>query len=261
MNPYISKKMLLFALLFGVLEGAVRTYHTGDYSMADMVLLINFSNFNAFNVGYLTTFMIDMIPRICAQILYGFFIYQHFGTANAYVFTRRRNRRKWFMQEAFHMFAGIFLYEAVYYCSRLFCGQIGEPLPFSLQAALLLVLAVALESIYIFVIAMAINLVSVVSDSMYGFAVGMGIQVMAAAELLAYDRVAFTGIWKWLFRLNPIANMILPWHSLPLHKGNGIPGIYYPVWFSVLYYIILSAVLLMAGGKLIRRDIISSMRT
>lgn len=261
MNQYINKKILFFALFFGALEGAVNTFYAGDFSMTYMVLLINFSDFKEFNAGYLTTFMLDMIPRICAQILYGFFIYQHFGTANAYVFTRRRDRSKWFVQEAFHMFAGIVLYEAVYYCSKLFCGQISTHPSFSLQAVLLLILAVVFESIYIFIIAMVINLVSVVSNSMYGFAAGMGIQLMAAGELMAYEHVAFTGIWKWLFRLNPIANMILSWHSFPLNTGKGIRGIYYPIWFSALYYIILLVVLLPLGVKLIRRDIISSMRT
>lgn len=257
----MNKKMLFFALFFGVLEGTVSTSHVGDLSMSEMVLAINFSNFNGFNAGYLITFMLDMVPRICAQILYGFFIYQHFGTANAYVFTRRRDRSKWFVQEACHMFVCIFLYEAVYYCSTLLCGQIGKHLLFSWQAVLLLILAVVFESLYIFIIALIINLVSVLSNSMYGFAAGMGIQLMAAGELMVYEHVAFTGICKWLFRFNPIANMILPWHSFSPHAGEKIIGIYYPFWFSALYYSILLVVLLTVGSKLIRRDIISSMRT
>lgn len=254
----MKRMMVAVAFLLGILNGSFQSFQELSGEFTNVVLEYNYRDFKGFKLGFLTTFMELIVPFFVFEILYGVSIYQHFGTANAYIFTRQSSRVRWFYQEAGNLFFYSLLYVFIYMSGALGMAWMGNDFYITGKSVLAMVCILVLETLFLYVMTLCINLFSILWNSMCGFLMGIAVQVFAVGILIIYDVLPVSWGKGMLFRLNPVPNFILRWHSTSLWKEDtNRLGIFFPVWFSILYYVVFIIILVAAGRKIIWKDILS----
>ena len=220
--------------------------------------------------------LLSYLPLLLFQIFYGTMIYRHFCTASVYYFSRKTNRVKWFLPEC----AKLFLY-AVAYTAVLLFSAVGIVAAFgSLQWNQgfwpLCIYYLATWSLFLFFTTLAVNVLSVLLTGSAAFliveaACFLNVLVYSVLDPLSrnaadyeppaymtpgYVEPNFLKDWMWAIRPNFIANLNLSLHSHGLGVPEGLintKDLDFGLNGSVLYFFILSVVVLTAGCLIVAK--------
>lgn len=246
-------KLILFLAAMAVLNGIKGLNYSGAYIEGNIIHNVGLA-VPEFIYGYLTLLALDMFPVILLEIVFGTYIYHHYFTASAYYFTRQADRKRWFLKEILRLAGDIFGMITVYVALSVISIMIIADRGFeNVENILMCVSIIILFTMFTFLFSLLINIVSILMGSQYGFVCVYVLQAVFIMLLLLNDKLGSTeGIGRILFKLNPISNLIISWHSSGASYGEYINhfNMEFSIWYSVLYYGI-GILMVIAAGILV----------
>lgn len=191
--------------------------------------------------------LIDLFPVFICEFLFGLTIYRHFCTGAVYYFCRQENRLHWFAAEIRNL-AAVVLFFSISWFGISWIGGVLIAGRATATSICLLLEAFVLFVLYLFLWSVIMNLCNIFLGSQVAGTAVFAFQIICLFSILLVDNGG-------LFALNPVANLILSWHSLPETQAAFETGLVtnFPLWFSVLYEVLLIAVVLLIGNQMIRR--------
>ena len=211
--------------------------------------------------------VLGMVPILIFEVLGGVYLYQHFCTANVYYFSRQADRNLWFGKECLKLYGYMVWYYFIMAVGSVLWGELvlGEnmPNPWSVQGVKTACICIGLWGMFTYIFTLLINLLSIKFGSQNATVVVIGVQYFLIMLLgILGARVVGVEEWSvmeagqgyWIIRLNPIANMVVQWHSgIEGFQGlitNDDELVRYPLSYSWIYYGI-GILLVMAVGLII----------
>ena len=187
---WLGCKLLLIGVLCGGLSGLSSFPEEGDVSLAMIVNVLSFGEFNI-DTTYIYFFLIRYFPFLLFQALWGVYIYRHFCTASVYFFTRVENRKKWYLGETGKLFLYVFFYLLVLVISYSFCIGWNHRLIIDMKGIVLLLYFLINQTLWLFSMTLFINLLSICWGSSNGFLTIAGLQM---AFINKYNNTRFSYI-------------------------------------------------------------------
>ncbi len=194
-----------------------------EISIANIVLDFSFASAEYY-MAYITEITYWYVPILMSHFLFGTSIYKHFCSASVYYFSRTSKRKRWYCIESLKLYADIIIYLVLLLgssvCPPLMSGKLQD---ISATDILLLLYYLAIYSIYIFITAELINIISIFSSSNIGFA------IMELLCLTSFGLYSVTGelfsenfIMKHtgIIRFNPACHLMIDIHSSQLEYIN-----------------------------------------
>jgi hypothetical protein len=210
----------------------------------------------AFVDGYLTLLALDMFPIIFIQLVCGTYIYKHFFMATAYYFTRQGNKSIWFLKEAKRLFFFILSIVTLYICgSTLMMLIVGVKLDDLVNVILLDFFIIILFTLYTYIYSLIINLVSIFAGSQNGFVLVYSIQMFFVFILLIHEKIGCSeGIGGFLFKINPISNLIISFHSTKagFDKNINMLNMNFELGYSVIYFLVMAFAVICASMYILK---------
>lgn len=196
----------------------------------------------------LLNLLVSLFPVFICEFLFGLTIYRHFCTGAVYYFCRQENRLQWFAAEIRSLAAAILFFSTSWFGLSWIGGVLigGKA---TVTSICLLLEAFVLFVLYLFLWSVIMNLCNIFLGSQLAGAAVFAFQIICLFSILLV-------VGKdELFALNPVANLILSWHSLPRTQAAFETGLVtsFPIWYSVIYESLLIAVVLLIGCRMIRR--------
>ncbi|MCD8501321.1 MAG: hypothetical protein LRY71_06080 [Bacillaceae bacterium] len=225
MKKSVTQSVLLIAILWGGFQSLYFIGLETELLLSDIILEFGFSL-----VEFILVSIIDLsikfLPFILFQIVFGTYIYQHFCSASVFYFSRCPNRIKWFVIESVKLYMIAFIYPLLMVVSATGMASITNHIIFDGTSFLLLFYYVLIHSIWLFLTALLINVISITLDSSFGFIIVVSLQLACVSLLLLWENV-----WPLadspdvvrhvlLLKFNPISHLILSWHSSSFTELN-----------------------------------------
>ena len=190
-----------------------------------------------------------LFPVFISEFLFGLGIYQHFCMGAVYYFSRQENRTAWFLREIRQMMCGVCGFCVAYFGITYLGGVLLEGGATGISAVLVLEVCL-LYILYLIPWSLILTILNIRLGSQVACGIVFAIQVGSVFfHLTDFDN-------GWLFMLNPTSNLILSWHSLPAGQSAyevAMVDDYFPLWYSVLYEVVLTGIALAVGCVMIRR--------
>lgn len=262
-------KFLLLGILCGILNCSyLWISNDNSISLSGMINLFGFNDFYI-NAGYLILLFRWYFPIILFQIIWGTYIYRHFCSASVYYFSRCNNRVKWFLKEIVYLY----IYAILYLLSSLvisalvilFCGN----LTLDSSAFLLALYYLILHSLWLFIITVLINVLSITIGSVAGFSIVAAIQALGVAifiilddlniftyELTSPDEIENLELQSKIIKFDPISHIVLKYHNSGNSKLNSVINKYgfdFSLNESVLTLFIAALIVLAVGCIIIKK--------
>lgn len=239
------------------------------FRISDVVLESAFYGLQ-FYPRYVVQFINTYMPLLFFQLLMGNYIYQHFCCASIYYFSRMKDRKLWFLDEARQLYGLTFLYLWSYLLMRsLIIAFVQRGILICLEDILLAVIYLVIYSLFLFSVTLLTNLLSVLMNNGLGFVIVQGFLYFLATLYLLTGSVIhpedkIITQYAWLIRYNYLANLFFSLHSCRiksvnylLHGPNGL-SMQFGFLFSLKYYLLIIAALLVFGCVLVsRKELIS----
>lgn len=188
-----------------------------------------------------------IIPLILFQVFFGTYIYRHFCTASVYYFSRNTNRIKWLSYEMIKLYVFCILYLAIMVITGLVvCGLLAN-LKLDNEMWMKFLLYITLYSLYLFATTLAINLISVISNSSVGFIVVESFNVFCiVAFTIVGDYFAPNGYleprYEWMIKVNPFSYLVF-----------STKGVMTDYMTSIIMYAIASIIFIIAGCIIVNK--------
>lgn len=213
------KKVSVFitAVVIGVLSSLIRLdFITNLAEGASIELLVMFTaNFLPYPEEKITFELIASLtyiaPKLYILIAFGDFFYDDFRISSVYVFTRKDNRVKWFLDKLFHILKHLVLYFAIITAVSVIIG-FANNLPVASVQGLLLIssICILLNVTVTLVFVLLINVLSLyISCEMSLF---LTLLAYVFAHLPAIVKLS-DPVQHLLIKLNPVLQPVLPWHD------------------------------------------------
>ncbi len=194
-------------------------------SITDIVMCYSFQSANYYP-SYIDTIMFWYIPIVMSHFLFGTDIYKHFCSASVYYFSRTNKRKHWYFLESIKMYTDIIIYLLLLLGSAtgIFFLK-GDLEPISGKDLFFVLYYLAIYSMYIFVTAELVNIISIISSSNIGFAI---IELLCMSSFGLYSII---GDWLGedvvmqninIIRFNPACHLIIDIHSSQFDNVNQI---------------------------------------
>lgn len=254
-------KCIIVAGIWGLLQGMWLGNSMDEISLNDILLTLGFGEMY-FIPSYLIELGFRMLPYIVFQILFGVFIYRHFCTASVFYFSRQANRIRWFLREA----ATLYVYAAIFVGVILGTAFIGASFNGRVLsnpgAWRLLAFYMAIHSLWIFITALMINILSLFWGNSIGFVTVIIIQFAFVMLLFLFDTVFSLeyGVEihrnAKLLKINPISHLIVMWHtSRDIRTDSYIHmfSISFDLYISVLVLLIAAVIAVLFGCLCVRK--------
>lgn len=227
----------------------------------------------AFSTTALLQLTLDILPLFFFQFLFGVRIYRHFCTAGVYFFTRQPRRATWFLRETRELIVlslcyPLFMMAAAACSAALYCR-----VWFDAASGFLLLSYWAITAFWLFLTTMLINLVALKLGSNQSFLIVGGVQIACISVLMVLERffssenLAAVRQGRMLLRLNPIAHLVLSWHSSFFPAAGDKIRLFWQdvafsepistevdLWASAVLFLLLSGMLVVIGVWLIDRQ-------
>lgn len=217
----------------------------------------------------IVTFVIDSFPYLIFQIIWGTYIYERFCSASVYFFSRKKNKIGWYLSECFKLF----LYGVFYLIILLFFGILMSCICRRLEVnnieIWVMLEFLILFSVFLFAVTLMINVLSIVINSMCGFAIVAGIEFIC---------IAIFGIWSdWMvdfnllsemektpnilfqlkiLKVNPLSHLVMHWHSSvfdQINKTINICGMNFSIEKSILLFTVIAVAIVVFGILVVRK--------
>lgn len=255
-------KCLVVAILWGAFQSIFYLGTSGELLLSDLIIHFGFSEVE-FIIVYLIDLSIKFLPFVLFQALFGTYIYQHFCTASIYYFSRTPKRVAWFLNESLELYLLALIYPIMMIISGLALGSINNQIIFDQASFILLIYYVLIHSFWLFITTVLINILAIKVDSSFGFIVVVGFQMAMIMMLLLWSNVfplvdsANIARHGLLLKLNPIAHLILTWHTSGIEALNARLN-YWDIPFdlntSVIVFLLISLVVVVIGSIVVKRQ-------
>lgn len=269
-------KVLRTGVLLGLAWGvymAIASVNPVEPTVTLATVILQFS-FSRWGLEFpLTCQMLDLLrlatelfPYFLFEIVYGVWLYRHFCTASVYYFSRRTDRGRWFLRSAGELLLATALFLTLMFLTAAAITALRFTLVIDGAGIALAVYHLALHILWLYGMTLAINLLSIAFGSAIGFGGAAALQAASIVLLnlwdwlLPLDGSGDTLLSGYLLWLNPIAHLILSWHSSvfpALEQEINCWGISFDLNVSLLGLLAANLILLAAGTRYIQRcDII-----
>lgn len=254
---------MIVSFVFGII--GILGLHTvnSEVHFSDIIVALIFGKAEI-NMASQIRMMILSIPIVIFQILYGNHIYCRYCTASVYYFTRYKNRVKWYLGECCKLYIKSLMYVISFLIGSISCcmamGKVNSDNAFFV----LIMQFIFIFSLWLFVSTLAINLVSIIKSSYFAVALVCTMQSLAIIQLSIFDKTLSIDSGNKLniilFKTNPIAHLILFWHSSKNEYVNlFVNGLGIPFSFTstYIYFGVVGIIMVFLGVLLVKKkDII-----
>ncbi|SEN56665.1 hypothetical protein SAMN04488134_101372 [Amphibacillus marinus] len=256
------RKCLIIAIGLGFIESFVFFTMEGTVNWSDIILHFGFSEIEIIFV-YLIELSIRLLPIILFQAFFGTYIYQRFCSASVYYFSRCPNRIRWFLKEASKLYLLAFIYPFLMVLTTIVVVPFIKTIHFDHVAVLIFIYYLLIHSMWLFITTLMINVLSIKFDSGLGFVIVTGLQITSVTLMLLWEKVwplvdnPSVAFHSLLLKFNPIAHLILPWHSSKNADINNLINQYnlsFDLNESVLLFLLLSSMALGLGCLIIKQQ-------
>lgn len=269
-----NNRYFVVAIIFGVLRGVEYIIGGQKVNLTTMLIDVGLKRPELIP-SQLTLLTIDMFPVIVFQIIFGVHIYSHYCVASVYYFSRQPNRIRWYMREACILLIITAIYFLLYLSSIMGVVVITGYVYFDIYTWQTFIYISIYFILFTFAVTLFINILSILLGSQNAFVVTYIIQLYFIFSLALYDPyehdyitsvpdfysiLPLEGIWEKLFKLNPIANIVFVWHSAKgslLEENINMFDISFPLNFSIIYFLVLIILIVIAGGYVVQKVDIS----
>lgn len=215
-----------------------------------------------FSMTDLLSLAIRMVPDFILEMYFGTLLYQHFCTASIYVFSRYPKRLKWYIREILVLGVQITICQALLLLSVLLVSIIRVQVQFDMQGVFLLFCHLMLKSIWVFAMALSVNLLAVLLESDLAFLCVMGIQTFLITILGLIDDLD-KEVSIYLLKWNPMAHLVLGWHNTELIIRKKVSNWHFTgldMEGSIIQLGIICLLVIIAGAVIINRhDLLCSL--
>ncbi len=205
----------------------------------------------------LLNFMIDLLPSFLFEMAAGIALYQHFCTASIYVFSRTPKRIRWYAKELSAIAGMSLLFQAVLLAAAFLVTAFRYEIQLTQKGAELLLGHFVIYSLWIFSMAVLINLLALFFGSSSAFIAVYSIQICLILSFwfchFFQDDIALT---SRILRANPASRLVMGWMGRSEYGNLSIPG-------SILLMGLIALGVSLAGGWIVKRKelLISNIET
>ncbi len=257
MKQYI--RILICAAVFGIIN-ALFIQHNIAINLSSFILYFGFGE-TSLILGYASNFMEMFFPYLFFHVFVGTYLYRHFCSASIYYFSRCCNRNKWYISEAVKMLMLSFSYVAVLLGFGILTTSINCRLTFDISAIGILIYYIVIFTLFLFSTTLCINNLSILFHRSTGFVVVESILVFFISTLfLTGEKVMNSDPslpqYRWLIVGNPIAYLILSFHSSAINSIDSIintNGMIFDINYSVLLFAIISIIVVATGFRAVNK--------
>jgi hypothetical protein len=170
------------------------------------------------------------------NFLFATFIYKDIHISGIYIFTRQKNRLHWFGNKAFELLFYALTFVTLYLVTILLLSTWTTKQSINFIAMEILFTSIILLTLFTFFSTLLINILALHFGSSIAFiGVYMCLTILTGAAIVN-DNITFLNKHPIFLKLNPMANILINW---------GITGS--DTIFSIVYYVILTTLLMMTG--------------
>ncbi len=225
---YRYRLLFLTAALGGVyLSFMYINPHNGVIMLPEAVLQLSGSR-GSFALGFsyseLASFAMCLFPEFLIESYAGIMLYRHFCTASIYVFSRYPHRVKWYLKEAGHLWGTICIFNMLLLAVTMLTAAVRYDLQLDGAGFMLLAYHFLIHSLWIYGMALSVNLLAVYLGSSTAYALVISAQLACIVLMNLMDmlvkycdgRLTYENALIW----NPIAHLVLGWHSSNMENIN-----------------------------------------
>lgn len=262
------KKCVLCACFFAFFEFLFFSNNIKDQSCRDMIIDLSFG-YPQLEIAEIIGMTIKAMYLFVFQVFMGVSIYKHFCTASVYYFSRCSKRKIWFIKETISVFLMALLYITVLVTIYILLSGINHPIAMENGFWKILIVYIVINSLWLFITVVVINLLSIkLQDSSIGFIIVALIQFFLFWALYLWKigyNIEFSGATPEsiiILKLNPIAHLILSWHSSRITQLNiNFWNLKFDFIESIILFSIIALIVIVMGCVIIKKqDVISSNR-
>ncbi len=259
MSTYL--KCIITSLLWGVLESLFYLRLNEKIILSDIIFQFSFLK-KYIETPYIIDMTIKFLPYLIFQILFGTCIYKHFCSASNYYFSRCINRTKWLLREAFLLYTYVLIFLFCMLAGGVMVTVITNELIFDLESIILLLYYLIIYSLWLYLTTLLINIIAVRFNSSVAFIAIAGLEMGCIFSLVLWENVLplqdspFIDRNFLFLQLNPVAHLVLAWHSSFIEKLNMRINIYYQSFdlnISVVLFLLLSIIVTVVGCIVVKR--------
>lgn len=217
-------KFLLIAFVCGALSFMATAIKSDEISLNEIIFVTAFGNVE-YLPYFFPTFLETYIPIMFFQFFYGTYIYRHFCTASVYYFSRKCNRTVWLLKEILSLYIFSMIYVSIYLGTEILCCSIFSNVIADKSSVFFILYYVALYSLFLFVTALAINILSILFTSNVGVMLveavvllGVGAYLMLGKKYITDDTLISK--YAWMIKINPFAHLNIRIHSSGIELIN-----------------------------------------
>lgn len=229
--------------------------------ISEEILLTIVSSYPSYRLADLSLSIQNLIPLLIFQLLYGSLFYDDLNSSGIYYFIRYRSRKIWLTNKLLEIGFLAFLYFSLYYIA-ITLGLWLSGYQLSRSYMYILLVSLCFDFLYVVFFTVFCNLIATKLGPAYGFFASVFLQIILLLSLSLYDKtLSFVGWEALLFRINPIANRMLTWHTAINDPFSSLliflkePNL--TISYSIFYFIILLFVMVIVCYICINRMDIS----
>lgn len=260
---YRVRLLLVIAIAGGVyLSVMYINPYGGIIALSEAVLQLSGSRGHfAMEFAYteLAAFTMRLFPAFLFEMYAGIMLYRHFCTASSYVFSRYPHRVRWYLREAAWLGGAAGMFHIFLLAAAVLVTVCRYELQIDRAGIELLIYHFLLQTLWVYIMAMSVNLLAVYFGSSAAYTVAISVQTVCIVLLLAVDVLARSRddmtVYGKLLIWNPIARLILGWYGGYLEEAE--------LYRSVAVFLLLGIVVTAVGAVAVKkRDLlISNMET
>lgn len=213
-------KCVIIASIWGSFYSMYYIVERGSIYVSNIIIHCSISIYDVIP-SHLIEMTLKMMPIFIFQIVFGTSIYKHFCVASVYYFSRCNARTQWFLREIVRVFVFAILYNILIPIIVIGITAIHSSIHFDKEGVILFIYLVLLQSLWMFLVTVMMNLISIKVGSEKGFIITTGIQLTLIILLGIWDKllplrnidsdqIIRNAFWlKW----NPISHLIFNWHT------------------------------------------------
>lgn len=255
---------LLIALIFQGIESWWLVSYNNTMYLSEMIIKNGLCEVSMNVSSIITNATEKLLPVFLFELLYGTLIYRSFCNVSVYYFSRQYNRTTWFCRKCVRLYLVCLVYEAAKVVISCTIACSAGLLQFDSAGILLCLYKIFSWSLWIFAMALGVNLIAIRWTSVGGFFSIFCVQLLSMSSLVLFtdDLVMNSGnlIPKILFHLNPFAQICIAFQKSSnvsiqnqlteyIINGNGILDINY----SLIYCLAMAVIIMLAGCMIVRK--------
>lgn len=243
-------KKILISLIYSIFIGilTIPTLEMLNYTNMEILIMNIFGHIELEDIIYLTPILTFIIYLIYISYILADYMVKDLNERASYVFTRTKQRNKWFLIKCLNLFIYIFLYYALHFTVVVIMGMIYK-LEITAATFFTIVEIFCLITLFSYFIILIVNTFSLYIDVFKSYAL---INIINIISLLISYIFATTSEHTRIITLLPVAQGIASWHEnmIPTMQRGYIFDFYisnFNFMYSVGYLFLLCAICIGIG--------------